>query len=204
MSLKPSISDYRHSVKIRNHKTKKIRTAFAVYNPPAPSPSSTLPTKIPPNPLPALHAAQIARQDPTGARTALFSKTNPDSARVGDVVLVTHRRRGEPFAGVLMSIRRAGIDTAIQLRNTLMRVGVEQWFKVYNKNVAGIEIVKRRTRRARRARLTYLRKPKHDVGSLEGAVFAWKKSRNVLTTKDRTRPGANAALAAKGTKKAKK
>lgn len=121
--------------------------------------------------------------DPTGARTALFSKANRDSARVGDVLMVTHRRGGEPFAGVLMSIRRAGIDTAILLRGQLTRLGVEMWFKVYNKNVAGVEIVRRRPKRARRARLTYLRQPKHDMGSVDHYVAAWRKSRNVLTTK---------------------
>jgi large subunit ribosomal protein L19 len=135
--------------------------------------------------MPALHAAQIARMDPTGQRTALFSKTNRDSIRVGDILSVTPRRGGEGFAGVLMSIRRAGIDSAILLRNHLTKVGVEMWFKIYNKNVAGIEIVKRRARKARRARLTYLRKPSHDMGSLEQVVFAWKKSRNVLTSKGR-------------------
>ena len=119
--------------------------------------------------------------DPTGARTALFAKTR-DAARVGDVLMVTHRRGGEPFAGVCLSIRRQGIDTAILLRNHLGKVGVEMWFKIYNKNVAGIEIVKRRKKRARRARLTYMRKPKHDMGSVEDLVFAWKKARKVYAT----------------------
>jgi hypothetical protein len=64
------------------------------------------------------------------------------------------------------------------------------WFKIYNRNVAGIEIVKRRPKRARRARLTYMRKPKHDMGSVEQLVFAWKKSRKVYSS---TRGGATAA-----------
>jgi ribosomal protein L19 len=97
--------------------------------------------------------------------------------------MVTHRRGSEPFAGVLMSIRRAGIDTAVLLRGRLTKVPVEMWFKVYNRNVAGIEVVRRVKKRARRARLTYLRKAKHDVGDVQNVVFAWKKSRNVLSTK---------------------
>jgi ribosomal protein L19 len=104
--------------------------------------------------------------------------------------MVTHRRGGEPFAGVLMSIRRAGIDTAILLRGRLTKVAVEMWFKVYNRNVAGVEIVHRRKKRARRARLTYLRGGKHDVGDVQNLVFAWKKSRNVLTTRAKGAPGA--------------
>ncbi len=74
------------------------------------------------------------------------------------------------------------------------------WFKLYNKNVAGVEIIKRRTRRARRARLTYLRKPKHDMGSVQEFVFAWKRTRNVLTTKAGT-AGAAASKAKKEKKK---
>ena len=185
-------------------KTKKIRSAFAVYSPPTIKTQPTIkartkPTKAssrkapkapeaklpgllvpPPDPLPLLHQQQIARMDPTGARTALFAKTRT-AARVGDVLMVTHRRGGEPFAGVCMSIRRAGIDTAILLRGRMGKVGVEMWYKVYNRNVAGIEIVKRRERRARRARLTYLRQPKHDMGSVADLVFAWKKTRKVVT-----------------------
>lgn len=143
----------------------------------------------------SLHEAQIKKMDPTGARTALFAKTR-EAAKPGDVLMVTHRRGGEPFAGVCLSIRRRGIDTAVLLRNHLGKVGVEMWFKVYNKNVAGIEIVRRRPKRARRARLTYMRQPKHDMGSVEDLVFAWKKSRKVFST-------AKAGAGAKGAKGAK-
>ncbi|KAJ9152206.1 hypothetical protein NKR19_g4671 [Coniochaeta hoffmannii] len=186
-----------------DRKTSRIRTAFAVYSLPRALPSASKTTLIKtdtsplppqtlaaphPDPLPALCRKQISLLDPTGARTALFARTNRDAARVGDVLMVTHRRGGEPFAGVLVSIRRAGIDTAILLRGRLTKVPVEMWFKVYNRNVAGIEIVKRAKKRARRARLTYLRQPKHDVGDVQNVVFAWKKSRNVLSTKTRA-PG---------------
>ncbi|KAK4106837.1 hypothetical protein N658DRAFT_415196 [Parathielavia hyrcaniae] len=182
---------------LTDRKTKALRSAFAVY------PSTTVAGKQalrppPANVLQSLHEAQMKRMDPTGARTALFAKTR-EAAKVGDVLLVTHRRGGEPFAGVCLSIRRRGVDTAVLLRNHLARVGVEMWFKVYNKNVAGIEIVKRRAKRARRARLTYMRQPKHDMGSVADLVFAWKRSRKVFST---GKPAA-AAKAAKGAKGAK-
>ncbi|KAB5558489.1 translation protein SH3-like domain-containing protein [Coniochaeta sp. 2T2.1] len=185
-------------------KTKRIRTGFAVYSPPRtlptadkinfikttvqPLPAQTL-AATHPDPLPALRQKQISLLDPSGVRTALFSRSNRDAARVGDVLMVTHRRGGEPFAGVLLSIRRAGIDTAILLRGRLTKVAVEMWFKVYNRNVAGVEVVHRRKKRARRARLTYLRQSKHDVGDVQQYVFAWKKSRNVLTTRAKGAPG---------------
>ena len=56
-----------------------------------------------------------------------------------------------------MNIRRRGVDTGILLRNQLTRVGVELWVKVYSPNVVGIEVVQRRAKRARRARLYYMR-----------------------------------------------
>ncbi|KAG7290399.1 hypothetical protein NEMBOFW57_000399 [Staphylotrichum longicolle] len=174
---------------LKDRKTKTLRTAFAVYPTTTAAGSSLAPPPV--NVIQSLHEAQIKKMDPTGARTALFAKTR-EAAKPGDVLMVTHRRGGEPFAGVCMSIRRRGVDTAVLLRNHLGKIGVEMWFKVYNKNVAGIEIVKRRAKRARRARLTYLRKPKHDVGSVEDLVFAWKRSRKVFSS---GKPAAGAAKA---------
>jgi large subunit ribosomal protein L19 len=130
--------------------------------------------------LEAFSASQIALRDPTGARTTLFSRANKQAAHVGDVLMVTQRRGGEPFSGVLISIRRAGIDTAILLRSQVTKVAVEMWYKVYSSKISGIEIVWRRPKRARRARLTYMRKPKHDMGSVEHLVTAWRRSRRVL------------------------
>lgn len=146
-----------------------------------------------PDPVAAHHAYQIKKMDPTGARTRLFSKTNPDSARVGDILLVTTKRAAEPFAGVCIGIRRRGVETSILLRGQLTRVGVEMYFKIYSRNVTGIEIIKRRPKRARRARLTYMRKPAHDFGSVEQHVREWRRNRNVF-----------ASSAGKGKKKQKK
>ncbi|WQF76198.1 Putative large ribosomal subunit protein bL19 [Colletotrichum destructivum] len=146
------------------------KPTFAVY-PPLPSVRHTHK-----NPLPALDAQQRSTLDATGARTRLFDPARPDAAKVGDVLMVT-TKSGEPFSGVCMSIRRRGVDTAILLRGQLMKVGIEMWYKIYSPTVIGIDIVWRRPKRARRARLTYLRKPKHDMGSVDHLVFAWKKER---------------------------
>ncbi|KAL2021056.1 hypothetical protein VTK56DRAFT_7711 [Thermocarpiscus australiensis] len=190
----PPVPDH-NFFRLTDRKTKKVRTAFAVYPTTVAAGSKSL-APPPPNPLAALHEAQIKKMDPTGARTALFAKTR-DAVKVGDVLMVTHRRGGEPFSGVCLSIRRRGVDTAVLLRNHLGKVGVEMWFKVYNKNVAGIDIIKRRPKRARRARLTYMRKPKHDMGSVEDLVFAWKKSRKVFSSTNKGSGAANAAGAKK-------
>lgn len=133
-------------------------------------------------PLEAHHAYQIKKMDPSGARGRLFSKDNRDSARVGDILLVTSKRAAEPFAGVLIAIRRRGIETAVLLRGQLTKIGVEMWFKVYSRSVTGIEIIKRAAEKARRAKLTYMRHSKHDIGSVDHIVREWRKGRSVLAT----------------------
>ncbi|KAK3901400.1 translation protein SH3-like domain-containing protein [Staphylotrichum tortipilum] len=181
--------------KLNDRKTKTLRTAFAVY--PTTTAAGTQSAAPPPvNALLSLHEAQIKKMDPTGARTALVAR-NREAAQPGDVLMVTHRRGGEPFAGVCLSIRRRGIDTGVLLRNHLTKVPVEMWFKVYNRNVAGLEVIKRRAKRARRARLTYMRQAKHDMGSVEDLVFEWKRTRKVYST-------GKPAAAGKGKDKGKK
>jgi large subunit ribosomal protein L19 len=149
--------------------SKKIKTY-----PPPPTPVKTFK-----EPIKNLHQEQIAVLDPTGARTRLFSKDNPEAARVGDILLV-RLKTGDPFAGVCINIRRRGVDTGILLRNQLTRVGVEMWYKIYSPNVEGIEVVQRKAKRARRARLTYMRKPKHEYqrsrGALRGAAGATEEN----------------------------
>lgn len=54
-------------------------------------------------------------------------------------------------------MRRRGTDTAILLRNTMMLTGVEMWVKVFSPNLRSLEVVSRAKKRARRARLYYMR-----------------------------------------------
>ncbi|KAI0887351.1 translation protein SH3-like domain-containing protein [Annulohypoxylon maeteangense] len=165
-----------HAIRSPTTPNKPIRTAFAIY-PRVPSARKTNPAA-----LEAFHAQQIRRLDRTGARASLFNKKNPDCAKPGDVLQVTTRKGGgEPFAGVCLSIRRAGVDTAILLRNHISRVPVEMWYKIFSPNVQGIEIVWRRPKRARRARLTYMRKPKYDMKNVDHLVENWRRTRNVFS-----------------------
>lgn len=140
------------------------------------------------NPLPAIDSAAITKLDPTGARTRMFSKKHKDSAKPGDVLMVS-TKQGEPFSGAFMQIRRRGVDTAIQLRGQLMRTSVEMWFKIYSPTTTAIDVIWRKPKRARRARLTYLRKPKHDYGSVDKMVFAWRKERYALRSKEKKKLG---------------
>ncbi len=109
-----------------------------------------------PFPVADWQAQHLKQLDPTGSRTRLFDRNNPDVSCVGDILLVTFKT-GDPFAGVCLSIKRRGVDTGILLRNKLLMVGVEMWVKVYSPSVQAIEVVKRAEKRARRARLYYMR-----------------------------------------------
>ncbi|KAF7945285.1 hypothetical protein EAE96_010063 [Botrytis aclada] len=177
-TISRSLSTYHHSkpasqTPLQTQPVRKIKTY-----PPPPSPA-----QIFKEPIKNIHAEQIAVLDPTGARTNLFSKTNPEAARVGDILLV-RLKTGDPFAGVCINIRRRGVETGILLRNELTRVGVEMWYKIYSPNVEGIEVVQRKAKRARRARLTYMRKPKHDMGSVQNIVLQYQRTRGVLGRPD--------------------
>jgi large subunit ribosomal protein L19 len=152
---------------------KAVNKRIKTY-PPPPTPANIFK-----EPIKDLHAEQISALDPTGARTKLFAKDNPEAARVGDILLV-RLKTGDPFAGVCINIRRRGVDTGILLRNQLTRVGVEMWYKIYSPTVEGIEVVQRAAKRARRARLTYMRKPKHDMGSVQNIVLQYQRSRGAL------------------------
>ncbi|KAH9837396.1 54S ribosomal protein subunit img1, mitochondrial, partial [Teratosphaeria destructans] len=152
-------------------------TGLETHPPSCPRPGSTL--KVCPDPIAVLTAAQLRVLDPTGARTRLFSPDNPERVKPGDILLVRHKS-GDPWSGVVLNIRRrhSPIDTAVLLRGQLTRVGVEMWVKIYSPNVEGIEVVQRKVgRRARRAKLHYMRLPRHDIGSVEGVVKAYVRQK---------------------------
>ncbi|KAK4542288.1 hypothetical protein LTR36_006941 [Oleoguttula mirabilis] len=163
-----------------SHTTKQNRIEVGLKKiPVVPPPRST--TKACPDPIAQITQTQLTTLDPSGARTRLFSPTNPERAQVGDILLV-RLRSGDPFSGTVLNIRQrhSPIDTAILLRNQLTRVGVEMWFKVYSPSVEGVEVVQRKTahgKRARRAKLYFLRQARHDPGSVEGVVKQYLRSR---------------------------
>ncbi|KAK5116217.1 hypothetical protein LTR62_008543 [Meristemomyces frigidus] len=144
--------------------------------PVVPPPRSTI--KACPDPIQALTTTQLLTLDPTGARTRLFSPTNPERVQVGDILLF-RLKTGDPVSGTVINIRQRNspIDTAVLIRNQLTRVGLEVWFKVYSPNVESVEVVKRAVKRARRAKLYFLREKRHDTGSVEGVVKQYLRQR---------------------------
>jgi large subunit ribosomal protein L19 len=132
------------------------------------------------DPIAVVQSSQMSLLDPTGARARLFDPLNRDGAKVGDILLATFKT-GEPFSGVIMSIKLRGVDTSVLLRNHLTRIGTEMSIKVYSPLVQSMEVAQKTAKRKRRARLYYLRKPKHDVGSVQKVVDQYLRQRALLT-----------------------
>lgn len=132
------------------------------------------------DPVALVEKRQLSLLDPTGARARLFDKANPDRAKVGDVLLTTFKS-GEPVSGVIMSIKGTGPHTSVLLRNQLTTIGMEMSIKVHSPLVQSMEIAQRSPKRKRRARLYYLRKPGHDVGSVQKVVDQYLRQRAMLT-----------------------
>lgn len=122
----------------------------------------------------------MALLDPSGARARLFDQKNPDGAKPGDILLTTFKT-GEPFSGVILSIKSRGPHTAVLVRNHLTRIGMEMQIKVFSPLVQSMEIAQKAKKRARRARLYYLRQPKHDIGSVQKTVDQYLRQRALLT-----------------------
>ncbi|KAL4789972.1 translation protein SH3-like domain-containing protein [Aspergillus venezuelensis] len=158
-------------IRMRPHEPKKIK----IYPPP---PSSRAVCK---EPLVTVKDQEMAILDPTGERRKMFDyRRERQSAKPGDILRVTFKN-GDPFSGVILSIKLRGVDTSVLLRNELTRVGVEMSVKVFSPNVESCEIVQRTQKRKRRARLYYMRQPKHDMRSVENVVANYLRQKYALT-----------------------
>lgn len=121
--------------------------------------------------------SQIQTLDPTGERTQLFSKKSPNSVRPGDILQVEtynalpNKSNTSTFSGYIIAIHRKGVDTSFRLRNHIMRTGVEIKFNLYSPTIKSIKILlKKAIGRVRRAKLYYLRQPKHNPGPIENLL----------------------------------
>jgi large subunit ribosomal protein L19 len=118
----------------------------------------------------------------------LFDRKNPDGAKAGDILHVTFKT-GEPFSGVILSVKSRGPSTSVLLRNHLTRVGLEMDVKVFSPLVQSMEVAQKAAKRPRRARLYYMRKPKHDRGSVQKTVDQYLRARAALMGAKKTGQG---------------
>ncbi|KAI5856475.1 translation protein SH3-like domain-containing protein [Tricharina praecox] len=186
-----------------------VHQPAAFHSPHAASPRRHIKVYPPPqknaskSPIADLTVQQLAVLDPLGARQKLFSRHNRDAIRVGDILQVRRGNGEQPFAGVLINIRRRGVDTAFLLRGQVTRIGVEVWFKLYSPTIEGIDLVQRAKKRAKRAKLYYMRDPKHDLGSVQNIVNQYVRQRAMLRG-DGRKDGRGAGGGAKGKHRAGK
>ena len=93
--------------------------------------------------------------------STLFSKRHPKCIPIGSVLTVTLAHAPKIFSGVLMAVRRRGMDTSFLLRNVINGVGVEMQLFVGSPHVKDIKVVHKAGaksgKRMRRAKLYYLR-----------------------------------------------
>ncbi|EJD53847.1 hypothetical protein AURDEDRAFT_20530, partial [Auricularia subglabra TFB-10046 SS5] len=94
----------------------------------------------------------------------LFSKNHPDRLLPGSVLTLHLTHHPTLFSGVLISVRRRGVDTCFTLRNVINRVGTELTFFVGSPHLKKIDIIQRAGqgggglgRKSRRAKLYFLR-----------------------------------------------
>jgi large subunit ribosomal protein L19 len=92
----------------------------------------------------------------------LFARNHPDRLLPGSVVSITQTHAPTNFTGVLISLRRKGLDSSIILRNVVQRVGVEIQVFLGSPHLKEIKVLQRAdgksgSKRARRAKLYYLR-----------------------------------------------
>jgi len=132
-----------------------------------------------------LNEAQKAERDSENLLGTLFSRKDPLRLRTGSIITVTSWNNADKasttvFSGVLMGIRRRGVDTAFRLRNIINRLGIEIQFKVLSPLIKEIKVVRRAqkgtnkgsVKALRQANAYYLRDRPELLRNLAGALKA--------------------------------
>lgn len=78
-----------------------------------------------------------------------------DTVKVGVRIQEGGKERTQPYEGVVIAKRGAGINQCITVRRIFQGVGVERVFLLHSPRISGITVLRRG--RARRAKLYYLR-----------------------------------------------
>lgn len=116
------------------------------------------------NVIDVISQEQVQRANVDG-RMELFSRKNANRIHPGSVLLVETlnskaKESTSTFMGVVIAIRRKGLETTFTLRNIVMKVGVEQRFALYSPMLKSIKVLQQagsKDTKFRRAKLFYLR-----------------------------------------------
>ncbi|KAJ3856940.1 translation protein SH3-like domain-containing protein [Lentinula lateritia] len=100
----------------------------------------------------------------------LFGRHSATRIYPGSIVGVTLEHAPFAFTGVVLAIRRRGIDTSMVLRNVIQRTGVEMQLFVNSPHVKTIKVVQKPPKgRMKRAKLFYLRHSPEKMSALAGS-----------------------------------
>ncbi|KAH9938433.1 translation protein SH3-like domain-containing protein [Fomitopsis serialis] len=106
-----------------------------------------------------------------------FARRHPSRIMPGSVLTVSLGHAPTTFSGVLLSVRRRGLDTSFVLRNVINRTGVEMQFYVCSPHLKNIKILQRAATktsksgpRIRRVKLYYLRDSPEKMTAISAGV----------------------------------
>lgn len=134
-----------------------------------------------------LEAQLRSERDPKFYFTSLFSRTSKNQIPPGSVLTIetytnSSKTSFSTFSGVLIAIRRRGLSTSFILRNIVSKLGVEIRFNLYSPLLKEIKVIQRAIegknkkgsglRRARRAKLYYLRNDDRKLAGISKSVAA--------------------------------
>ncbi|KAF4602298.1 hypothetical protein EYR40_005503 [Pleurotus pulmonarius] len=109
----------------------------------------------------------LPTQDKQRLLRTYFSRTSPSRLQPGSIITVTMEHAPTSFTGVLLGIRRRGVDTSFLLRNIIQRTGVEMQVFVNSPHLKDIRVVQTPPKgRMRRAKLFYLRDSPEKMSTL--------------------------------------
>ncbi|KAF9498575.1 RNA-binding domain-containing protein [Pleurotus eryngii] len=109
----------------------------------------------------------LPTQDKQRLLRTYFSRTSPSRLQPGSIITVTMEHAPTNFTGVLLGIRRRGVDTSFLLRNIIQRTGVEMQVFVNSPHLKDIRVVQTPPKgRMRRAKLFYLRDSPEKMSTL--------------------------------------
>lgn len=78
-----------------------------------------------------------------------------DTVKVGVFIQEGNKQRVQPYQGIVIAQRRAGLHSTITVRRIFQGVGIERIFSIHSPVLHTIEVLKRA--KVRRAKLYYLR-----------------------------------------------
>ena len=97
----------------------------------------------------------VEKLESRSLKTALPQIDIGDTIKIGVLIQEGNKQRIQPYQGLVIAQRRAGLHSTITVRRLFQGVGIERIFPVHSPTLQSIEIIRRA--KVRRAKLYYLR-----------------------------------------------